>query len=232
MCGKRRSLFEKWCWHVEFCKITNRAQLTAVAVTSVSAQKNSLVFSWLVIIAMLHLISSLARLPWLTYYPDFCSVSLEDIPLPRLPGFSYLRKDPRRVFRPVPTVWFAVLHHYDSKFLDLQFVVPLLSCPGESSDLIYVLLVEFSALTLFSVPSNMAHAKEKTPVCLVNEFARFSKIQPDYKLLSEQGPAHCKVNNVHTACAFLTPQECVLFYTVASGALIQNTYFQTAVSKS
>lgn len=31
-------------------------------------------------------------------------------------------------------------------------------------------------------------------MCLVNELARFNKIQPEYKLLSEQGPAHSKVN--------------------------------------
>ncbi|KAF5917442.1 hypothetical protein HPG69_017333, partial [Diceros bicornis minor] len=43
-----------------------------------------------------------------------------------------------------------------------------------------------------AVPSNMAHPKEKTPMCLVNELARFNKIQPEYKLLHEQGPAHCK----------------------------------------
>lgn len=40
---------------------------------------------------------------------------------------------------------------------------------------------------------NMANPKEKTPMCLVNELARFNKIQPEYKLLCEQGPAHSKV---------------------------------------
>lgn len=40
----------------------------------------------------------------------------------------------------------------------------------------------------------MANPKEKTPMCLVNELARFNKIQPEYKLLSEQGPAHSKVS--------------------------------------
>lgn len=44
----------------------------------------------------------------------------------------------------------------------------------------------------------MANPKEKTPMCLVNELARFNKIQPEYKLLSEQGPAHSKVN-VHSS---------------------------------
>lgn len=47
---------------------------------------------------------------------------------------------------------------------------------------------------ILSAPSNMANPKEKTPMCLVNELARFNKIQPEYKLLSEQGPAHSKVN--------------------------------------
>lgn len=67
-------------------------------------------------------------------------------------------------------------------------------------------------LHYFSVPSSMAHPKEKTPMCLVNELARFNKIQPEYKLLREQGPAHCKVNIVHTACAFITHQECFLSF--------------------
>ncbi|XP_037535271.1 double-stranded RNA-binding protein Staufen homolog 1 [Nematolebias whitei] len=44
--------------------------------------------------------------------------------------------------------------------------------------------------------SNMANPKEKTPMCLVNELARFNKIQPEYKLLSEQGPAHSKIFSV------------------------------------
>ncbi|XP_014831636.1 PREDICTED: double-stranded RNA-binding protein Staufen homolog 1 isoform X2 [Poecilia mexicana] len=43
---------------------------------------------------------------------------------------------------------------------------------------------------------NMANPKEKTPMCLVNELARFNKIQPEYKLLSEQGPAHSKIFSV------------------------------------
>uniref|UniRef100_A0A674D2U7 Double-stranded RNA-binding protein Staufen homolog 1 n=1 Tax=Salmo trutta TaxID=8032 RepID=A0A674D2U7_SALTR len=44
-----------------------------------------------------------------------------------------------------------------------------------------------------STVSNMANPKEKTPMCLVNELARFNKIQPEYKLLCEQGPAHSKI---------------------------------------
>ncbi|XP_025912078.1 double-stranded RNA-binding protein Staufen homolog 2 isoform X1 [Apteryx rowi] len=43
---------------------------------------------------------------------------------------------------------------------------------------------------------NMANPKEKTPMCLVNELARFNRIQPQYKLLSERGPAHAKMFTV------------------------------------
>lgn len=39
---------------------------------------------------------------------------------------------------------------------------------------------------------SLANAKEKTPMCLVNELARFNKIQHQYRLISEQGPAHKK----------------------------------------
>lgn len=41
----------------------------------------------------------------------------------------------------------------------------------------------------------MANPKEKTPMCLVNELARFNRIQPQYKLLNERGPAHAKVRS-------------------------------------
>ncbi|XP_075906485.1 double-stranded RNA-binding protein Staufen homolog 2 isoform X2 [Nelusetta ayraudi] len=43
---------------------------------------------------------------------------------------------------------------------------------------------------------NMANPKEKTPMCLVNELARFNRLQPQYKLLSERGPAHAKIFTV------------------------------------
>ncbi|XP_056290677.1 double-stranded RNA-binding protein Staufen homolog 2 [Pseudoliparis swirei] len=43
---------------------------------------------------------------------------------------------------------------------------------------------------------NMANPKEKTPMCLVNELARFNRIQPQYKLLNERGPAHAKIFTV------------------------------------
>lgn len=42
---------------------------------------------------------------------------------------------------------------------------------------------------------NVANPKEKTPMCLVNELARFNRIQPQYKLLNERGPAHAKVRS-------------------------------------
>jgi double-stranded RNA-binding protein Staufen len=39
---------------------------------------------------------------------------------------------------------------------------------------------------------SLANTKEKTPMCLVNELARFNKIQHQYRLIGEQGPAHKK----------------------------------------
>ncbi|KAL8182016.1 UNVERIFIED_CONTAM: Double-stranded RNA-binding protein Staufen 2 [Gekko kuhli] len=50
--------------------------------------------------------------------------------------------------------------------------------------------------SLVSFQDNMANPKEKTPMCLVNELARFNRIQPLYKLLNEQGPAHAKMFTV------------------------------------
>lgn len=44
--------------------------------------------------------------------------------------------------------------------------------------------------------SNLANMKEKTPMCLVNELARFNKIQHQYRLTNEQGPAHKKIFTV------------------------------------
>ncbi|XP_078275184.1 double-stranded RNA-binding protein Staufen homolog 1 isoform X8 [Rhinoraja longicauda] len=63
------------------------------------------------------------------------------------------------------------------------------SRPIQSSALPSVSATSTSAA---AVPSNMANPKEKTPMCLVNELARFNKIQPEYKLLNELGPAHAK----------------------------------------
>lgn len=40
--------------------------------------------------------------------------------------------------------------------------------------------------------TNLANTREKTPMCLVNELARFNKIQHQYRLTNEQGPAHKK----------------------------------------
>uniref|UniRef100_A0A8C5VNS9 Double-stranded RNA-binding protein Staufen homolog 2 n=1 Tax=Microcebus murinus TaxID=30608 RepID=A0A8C5VNS9_MICMU len=42
----------------------------------------------------------------------------------------------------------------------------------------------------------MATPKEKTPMCPVNELARFNRVQPQYKLLNERGPAHSKMFSV------------------------------------
>uniref|UniRef100_A0A3B3XA46 Double-stranded RNA-binding protein Staufen homolog 2 n=1 Tax=Poecilia mexicana TaxID=48701 RepID=A0A3B3XA46_9TELE len=47
-----------------------------------------------------------------------------------------------------------------------------------------------------SPQEDMANPKEKTPMCLVNELARFNRIQPQYKLLNERGPAHAKIFTV------------------------------------
>ncbi|CAK1544489.1 unnamed protein product [Leptosia nina] len=41
-----------------------------------------------------------------------------------------------------------------------------------------------------------ANSKEKTPMCLVNELARYNKIKHQYRLTSETGPAHKKVFTV------------------------------------
>lgn len=45
---------------------------------------------------------------------------------------------------------------------------------------------------LSSIPENLANTKEKTPMCLVNELARYNKCQHQYRLTGESGPAHKK----------------------------------------
>ncbi|XP_050313568.1 double-stranded RNA-binding protein Staufen homolog 2-like isoform X2 [Anthonomus grandis grandis] len=42
----------------------------------------------------------------------------------------------------------------------------------------------------------LANIKEKTPMCLVNELAKYNKIQHQYRLTGEQGPAHKKIFTV------------------------------------
>jgi double-stranded RNA-binding protein Staufen len=44
--------------------------------------------------------------------------------------------------------------------------------------------------------STPLHGKEKTPMCLVNELARFNKVQHQYRLTDEAGPAHKKTFTV------------------------------------
>lgn len=44
--------------------------------------------------------------------------------------------------------------------------------------------------------TNVANTKEKTPMCLINELARFNKIQHQYRLTDESGPAHKKTFTV------------------------------------
>uniref|UniRef100_A0A3P8VMU4 Double-stranded RNA-binding protein Staufen homolog 2 n=1 Tax=Cynoglossus semilaevis TaxID=244447 RepID=A0A3P8VMU4_CYNSE len=52
------------------------------------------------------------------------------------------------------------------------------------------------SVSQISLYRNMANPKEKTPMCLVNELARFNRTQPQYKLLNERGPAHAKIFTV------------------------------------
>lgn len=44
--------------------------------------------------------------------------------------------------------------------------------------------------------TNMANTKEKTSMCLLNELARFNKLQPKYELINEKGPPHEKIFSV------------------------------------
>ncbi|XP_055619662.1 maternal effect protein staufen isoform X2 [Toxorhynchites rutilus septentrionalis] len=43
-----------------------------------------------------------------------------------------------------------------------------------------------------TVSETLANNKEKTPMCLVNELARYNKLQHQYRLTGESGPAHKK----------------------------------------
>ncbi|XP_017839018.1 maternal effect protein staufen [Drosophila busckii] len=55
-----------------------------------------------------------------------------------------------------------------------------------------------TAVTLPNVDSSAGSrsSKDKTPMCLVNELARFNKITHQYRLTGERGPAHCKTFTV------------------------------------
>lgn len=52
--------------------------------------------------------------------------------------------------------------------------------------------------TLSSSPSSgdEVNSKDKTPMCLVNELARFNNVQHQYRLVEEQGPPHKKTFTV------------------------------------
>ncbi|XP_069710359.1 double-stranded RNA-binding protein Staufen homolog 2 isoform X1 [Phaenicophaeus curvirostris] len=72
------------------------------------------------------------------------------------------------------------------------------SCSSPTAGLVDPASSSNSPDSLFTAPlqDNMANPKEKTPMCLVNELARFNRIQPQYKLLNERGPAHAKLFTV------------------------------------
>ncbi|XP_021386276.1 double-stranded RNA-binding protein Staufen homolog 2 isoform X3 [Lonchura striata] len=72
------------------------------------------------------------------------------------------------------------------------------SCSSPTANLVDPTSLINSPDSLFTAPlqDNMANPKEKTPMCLVNELARFNRIQPQYKLLNERGPAHAKMFTV------------------------------------
>ncbi|XP_064597093.1 double-stranded RNA-binding protein Staufen homolog isoform X2 [Liolophura sinensis] len=60
------------------------------------------------------------------------------------------------------------------------------SSPSEMS----ALQQQFEHLQMIN--DSLANTKEKTPMCLINELARFNKVQHQYTLIDEQGPAHKK----------------------------------------
>ncbi|XP_037034840.1 double-stranded RNA-binding protein Staufen homolog 2 isoform X1 [Bradysia coprophila] len=57
-------------------------------------------------------------------------------------------------------------------------------------------IIEVSAasdqIKQLSIGDSVGQSKDKTPMCLVNELARFNKITHQYRLTGEQGPAHKK----------------------------------------
>lgn len=118
-------------------------------------------------------------------------------------------------------LWFLFAKVYKApcmSFSDsyLCVFVYLLSDFGTRNNLLVLrswscLFAYFGSNFCFVTVSNMANPKEKTPMCLVNELARFNKIQPEYKLLCEQGPAHSKVLK---ESFWQTNQSCNFIYAV------------------
>ncbi|CAH0561945.1 unnamed protein product [Brassicogethes aeneus] len=90
---------------------------------------------------------------------------------------------PQQQPQPKPNVQ-QVYHHYESTGPTEADMHPdqLQNCPNTNTG---------------SMPnSTLANIKEKTPMCLVNELARYNKIQHQYRLTGEQGPAHKKIFTV------------------------------------
>nr|XP_060631468.1 double-stranded RNA-binding protein Staufen homolog 2 isoform X2 [Anolis sagrei ordinatus] len=74
--------------------------------------------------------------------------------------------------------------------------------------------------SLVPLQDNLASPKEKTPMCLVNELARFSRLHPVYKFLNEQGPAHAKTFTVQLTLGDQTWE--------AEGSSIKRAYHSVA----
>lgn len=119
-----KSTFIVWEMVSACCVLWNNEQNTADSCCGVCSKALD---TPLVVIAVFHLISGLACLPWSSYSLDFYSLSLKT-PSPRCPGLNWFRKDPSCLQGCAP-VWFADLHHCCSKSLDLQFAFPPFSYP-------------------------------------------------------------------------------------------------------
>ena len=82
----------------------------------------------------------------------------------------------------------------------------------------------------------LANAKEKTPMCLVNELARFNKILHQYRLVKENGPAHKKrftvvlnLGNEEYAAEDLSIKKAQ--HAAAKDAIMKTTYKHPPIKK-
>nr|XP_018903370.1 PREDICTED: double-stranded RNA-binding protein Staufen homolog 2 isoform X2 [Bemisia tabaci] len=83
--------------------------------------------------------------------------------------------------------------------LTAEVMAPPVTTSGSQSPPVTKVLLDDKTTEKCYAPSSQATVplnKEKTPMCLVNELARFNNIQHEYRLTDETGLAHKKVFNV------------------------------------
>ncbi|KAL4217768.1 Double-stranded RNA-binding protein Staufen 1 [Mactra antiquata] len=83
-------------------------------------------------------------------------------------------------------------HHFPSSLSNQNGVSSHVTSTSQSQDTLSTVLSNDKGQSSSQSSQSLANTKEKTPMCLINELARFNRVTHQYTLVDEQGPAHKK----------------------------------------